>query len=401
MIIVKIPIDIVKAGMILRYPIFKEDSKAMILNSGIELTDKLINKLNDLDIKIIDIKLTPEQELAYEADKGVITTISPNIMKDSKKAIKNFDTEEIIKNSKLLTASILNNDLFNYNLADYKEIYDIFSHSVRVASFSTLLAKYYNDSLESFVNPTLLNKCKINLEHIATAAMLHDIGKLCKNEKILKKIASINSNFSRIFPAIEKKNLSIYNEEFSSIYSYLLLCNNKQIDSNIKMMILLSNEAENGQGPLELNENYRNSRQNFIFGSKIIRLCSMYDEELYKMINQNESLENISSKLDYYAVNKIINNELEQLFMNHVPLYSKGVKVKLSNDKYAIVEESFHGRMFISKPLVRTIPDNELIDLRNELSITIKEICKDEISFLEIVNKQINSMEEELTKYKK
>ena len=192
-----------------------------------------------------------------------------------------------------------------------------------------------------------------------------------------------------------------YSDEFSAIYSYLLLCNNKVISPDIKMMILLSNESDNGKGPLELPEKTLNSRQNFVFGAKIIKLCSMYDEELEQIISQNESLENISSKLDFNAVNNVVNNELEELFIEHVPLYSKGVKVKLSNDKYAIVEESFYGRMFVSKPLVRTIPDNEFIDLRNELSLTIEEICKEEISFLEIVNKQLNGMEEEISRMQK
>lgn len=393
----KFPIDNVKAGMVLSCPIYGENGRTIILNSGAELTDKIINKLSDLDIKIVDIKLSPAQQFAYEADKGTNATIPSSIMKDAKESIKKFDTNKIIENSKLITSSILNSEELNYSLSEYKEISDVFSHSVRVSLFATLLAKYYNNTLDSFVEPNTLDKCKINLEHIATAAMLHDIGKLCKNEKLLNKVLSTGSNISKVFPAIAKKDLNNYKDEYSSIYSYLLLNNVKMIEPDVKMMILLSNELENGKGPLELPERYLNSRQSFVFGSKIIKLCSMYDEELNKMISQNESLENISSKLDYYAVNKIINNELEELFIEHVPLYSKGVKVKLSNDKYAIVEESFHGRMFISKPLVRTIPDNELIDLRTELSITIKEICKDEISFLEIVNKQINGMEEELS----
>ena len=86
---------------------------------------------------------------------------------------------------------------------------------------------------------------------------------------------------------------------------------------------------------------------------------------------------------------------VEKWFKYDVPVK---VTVTLIN---GTVEESFYGRMFVSKPLVRTIPDNEFIDLRNELSLTIKEICKEEISFLEILNKQLNGMEEEISRMQK
>jgi hypothetical protein len=397
----KFEIGNVKPGMVTADAIMKENNPTIILNANVTLTEKMIEALKKNGIKYIDIALTKEQQCAYVIKKGVNNTISSKLEEDAKNSIKNFNTSKIIQNAQLMISSILESDSFEYDLAKYKIPSDIFAHSVRTASFAIILAKFYNDSLNSFIlDNTVLKKCTINLESIAVAAMLHDIGKLCKDKTILEKILKTNNSLSKFFPGIKDINLENYDENYSSIYSYLLLNQNSLLKPDIKMMVLLSNETENGKGPLKPSEQYLKSRQNFIFGSKIIKLCSIYDDELNKMISSNEPLENISSKLDYLAVNDIVNDELEKLFITHIPLYSKGIKIKLSDGRFAVVEESFHNRMYICRPIVRTIPDNEIIDLRQEYTITIKEICSDEVSFMDLVNRQIQDMEQELSSKK-
>lgn len=385
-------IDYVKPGMIVATPIINKNN-SMILNSNVILTDRIIEGLKKNDIEYIDINLTKEQESAYIADQGVQSTISKQLNDDTKNSIRNFNTAEIIKNAQLMTTSIIGTDKFKYSLSEYKQSADIFSHSTRTAAFAVLVAKFYNDSIDSTE--------KLDLQSIAIAAMLHDIGKLCKNETILNKVLAIPTVLNQKYPIVNNFSLNKYDDEYSSIYSYLLLSRNPLLKPDIKMMVLLSNENENGQGLLQPGKMYTDSKQNFVIGSKIIRICSMYDDELKQTIDENKPLENISAKLDYYAANNIINENLEKLFIEHVPLYSNGVKVKLSDGRYAIIEESFHGRLFICRPIVRTIPDGEMIDLRSSLNVTIQEICNDEISFLEIVNRQIETMEQELSEKNK
>lgn len=395
-ILMKISINKVKPGMTVGTGVMKIDSPIILLNSDAVLTEKMIERLKAMGITEIDIKLTKDEEVIYNADKGVEPTLSTELFEDSKRSIKNLNAAQIIYNAKNITTSIIDSDEFKYSLSEYKNASDIFSHSVRVASFSVLLAKSYNDTLSSENQ-----MYKIDLDSIAVAAMLHDIGKLCEDKNVLKSVLSLPNNLEKFFPSIRELNLQNYNEDFSSIYSYLLINNNPLIKADTKMMILLSNEDELGKSPLQPSENFIKSRQSFIMGAKIIKLCSMYDDELKYSISMNEPLENITAKLDYSAANNIVNDELEQLFMDHIPLYSKGVKVKLSNGKYAVILESFYGRMHICRPYVMTIPDNELIDLRNERSITIEEICNDEFSFTDIVRTQIDYMNQEIFERKK
>lgn len=392
-------IENVKPGMIVASPIYKQNNLIAILNSDVVLTETTIERLKQNGIKHIDIKLSKEQEMAYIADKGVEGTISNELKVEARESIASFNTNKILQSAQKMTTSIIGSKDFKYSLSEYKETADIFSHSIRVASFAVLLAKFYNDSLKIDPNVTdeIYSEKRVDLESIAAAAMLHDIGKLCINKSILEKVLSTHSVIYDIFPALKEIDLSNYDDKYCSIYSYLLLNEHISLKSEIKMMILLSNENENGKDSLKQGEKYTKSTQSFVIGSKIIRLCSMYDDELKQTIEQNTPLENISAKLDFYATNNIVNEGLEKLFIEHIPLYSTGVKVKLSNGQFAIVEESFRGRMFICRPIVRTIPDGQIIDLRQELALTVQEICSDEISFYDIVNRQIETMEMELS----
>ena len=91
----------------------------------------------------------------------------------------------------------------------------------------------FNDSLEENVDQTELEKMKINLENIATAAMIHDIGKLCKDKELLQRALSVKKYLVKSFPAINDLDLENYNDNYSSIYSCLLLFGNTSLSPDI------------------------------------------------------------------------------------------------------------------------------------------------------------------------
>ena len=111
--------------------------------------------------------------------------------------------------------------------------------------------------------------------------------------------------------------------------------------------------------------------------AKIIFLCNLYDSLLLNTISNNENLENVSSLLEAFIANGLVNNTLGNLFINNIPLYSVGVRVELSNGEYATVVERFNGKDS-SKPIVETLTNPpfipEVIDLRKITNITIKRI---------------------------
>ena len=309
------------------------------------------------------------------------------------------DFRGLVSSARDILTAILNTDEFSYSLKYYKKVNDMFSHSIKVSAFATILAKHYNDTLSSFItDPTTKKKCEINIQSISVAALLHDIGLICNQEENLKALKDkkdkiFTSAITNKFKGILDVPYDKFSKSYMPVYSYALIANS-DIPADIKMMILLSGEPEDLTGPLKVDSSYITSRQNFVYAAKIIRLCSEYDDTLQEVIKKNYSLENVVARLDFKAENKELNLELEKLFTNHVPLYSKGVVVKLSDGRKAIVTESFTGKVNIYRPLVMDIESKELIDLRKEKSLTIKQIIG--LTEAELATIQINSMAKEI-----
>ena len=163
------------------------------------------------------------------------------------------------------------------------------------------------------------------------------------------------------------------------------------------MSVLLSTENEMETGPLKAQKKLMTSKQSFITSAKIIRLCSIYDDILKQTIDKNESLENISAQLETYSVNGILSKELTDLFIKHVPLYSVGIKVHLSDGRTAQVIETFTEKVNNYKPKVKVLKTGEIIDLREITNLTVVDIDDDNISFEEIVTRQIIDMNNEIT----
>ena len=402
-------IEDVKPGFVLASDVYRPDSSVQLLAQGVTLTESIIRKLkaygvtsveiqmktynknNELDVDFVHETLSNETKL-----KAKVSLESMNFkqMLDSTQ-----DFKGLVSSARDIVTAILNSDEFSYSLKDYKEVNDMFSHSIKVSAFATILAKHYNDTLPSFISdPNTRKKCEINIQSIAVAALLHDIGLICNQEENLKALkAKKDKIFTPARTAIFKGLLDVSYDKFSKsympVYSYSLIANS-DISTDIKMMILLSGEPEDLTGPLKADSSYITSRQNYVYAAKIIKLCSEYDDTLQEVINKNYSLENVVARLDFKAENKELNLELEKLFTNHVPLYSKGVVVRLSDGRKAIVTESFTGKVNIYRPLVMDIASKELIDLRKEKSLTIKQIVG--LTEAELANIQISNMAKEI-----
>lgn len=392
-----IDISRAKEGMVLERPIYNTNG-VVILNSGKVINESIINTLNKNGISTIDVKLSKEEELLLQLDKDIYTTINEQLKNDSIESLKNLNISKVLENSKRIVNAILESTEFSYSLLEYKKENDIYNHSVRVAAFASVLAKYYNKSLFKKYNDfSDLKNSKINIEHLTTAALAHDLGKTFKDKQFEIRQSNIPDAFKKRLPGIVNMDLTKFNDDYSPIYTFCILSDYQSISSETKLMTLLVNENEKGTGPLQADINLLNSDRNFVVASKIIRLCSIYDELLKKVIQNNEPLENISAALEMYSVNGLLDKELTELFINHIPLYSVGVKIKLSDGRYGQVMKTFTESVNNYKPIVKVVPTGEIIDLRYETTLTIKEICSDEISFAELVARQIIDMNNEIT----
>ena len=168
-------------------------------------------------------------------------------------------------------------------------------------------------------------------------------------------------------------------------------------------MALLVDENDIEKGPLQATKEFMNKKHSYFTAAKMIRLCSFYDDILKLIIENDYTLENVPALLEAFGARKILDKDLTQLFINHIPLYSVGIKVKLSDGRLAVVVKTFTEHLNNYKPIVRVIPTNELIDLRKTNSLTISQICSEEIAYDELVASQIigSNNNEQLEEYKK
>ena len=144
---------------------------------------------------------------------------------------------KILENSKKIVDVILSSTEFSYSLLEYKKENDIYNHSVRVAAFASVLAKYYNKELFKKYNDfeTLKNQ-KINIESLTTAALAHDLGKTFKDKKFNIKISKLPDVFKEKLPGITNINLDL-------IYKRFGLERKKESSSKIKPTTINKEES--------------------------------------------------------------------------------------------------------------------------------------------------------------
>lgn len=294
----KLNIDELIPGMILEQPINRSDG-TLVLKEGSVLTARKIIQLKTL--KNIEY-VTIDSSKAYEVVNAqkIKETVSLQTKFKTVEALKKLSNElndSNIQNVKANTKEIvknINDDTigFNYDLESYMDKEDIQAHSVRVACFSIVLAKIYNNELKRSY-PNIEKKDLIDLEDIAIAALLHDMGVICKDSKKLNEIKEIPKleNIEKLFPGIKDTPLDKYDERYNSVYSYCLVGNTREISNRAKNMILLSNEPESEKGCLKVPFRINSQRHPAIFGGKIIRTCDIYDKVMNKTIEQGASLE--------------------------------------------------------------------------------------------------------------
>lgn len=378
-------------GMVLKCSIIRGDG-TLILKKGTVLTPSIVAKIQRMG----DVKFQVEE------------TVNETLKEDTKKSLKNFledpnmyNMEDVKQNTKKIVEMIDSADeieMFKYNLEEYKKERDIFSHSINTACFSIILAKMYNRNFikaKPDASKEELEEGLINLEDIALAGLLHDMGKICKNRMQLNRITSIpgEKSLANHYPGISETPLDEYDEKYASVYSYCLIAKMKEISPKAKLMILLSNEPETGEGCLKISEKLKRRRSNFIYAGKIIHVCDIYDKAMKQAIEGNISFEEVVSELSFYSRNGEVDSEIEQLLINNVPLYPVGTKVQLTNGETAIVRECFGGDLDSYQPVVRTLPfPGRIIDLRDETTIAIQCLYNEERSVDDIVRDQINRM---------
>lgn len=234
-----LPSDILRPGMMIHEDIYNSLG-VLILNKNTVLEQWQIEKIHTNNIDKVKVKLT-EDDSFYGVEEDKINSIydSEKIRKFKEKYVAKVDEvthiiKEIGKGAIVdmqdvgrISRHIIKDfntisELVNYlhlsrPLDDYT-----YSHSLNVSLLSIIIAKWLNLSEE-------------DTDEIASAGLLHDIGKTKISEKLLKKPGRLS---------IEEQN----EIKKHAVLGYMMMENVKDATMNIRYSILMHHEKIDGSG---------------------------------------------------------------------------------------------------------------------------------------------------------
>ena len=250
--------------------------------------------------------------------------------------IANQIIDELFERKALLIQQIDIRNMENYN----------YSHSVNVAILSVIIG-------------ISLKYNRKELEKIALAALLHDIGKaLLPKELLIKRERNEEEeNLLRSHCELGYNNLSKYSN----------------IDNKVKLAILHHHENIDGSGyPQKLKGNQITEI------SKIISIANFYDNLMASgyMLGENLPSNVLEAIMGY--VDRSFDYNVVKAFYSKVEPFLKGTIVRLNIGEIAIVKGTIEGLPL--RPIVQVIKSdnqgrvNKCINLADNLNLMIAEI---------------------------
>ena len=385
-----------------------------LISAGTILTKDHIDRLRNREIYEVAINLSEFEKQKYQFDYNVIPTVRTSITKGATNALKGIDgikplneksIVDIKEYAKKIVDSIQSSPNFTYKLSDYSASDVLDEHAVRTATYAVAVANAYNNALNGLTNLEELKKRTISLESIAIAALLHDVGKLCKNSQIrhgIKDYVYLGTKF----PGLTKEKYfdlnDNYDPEFNSYYGYNIIHDCKELPTDVQAMVLFSGET-NIDGPLQMHKsiNFKKTNAGHITAAKIINICSHFDEYMMENIKKEVTLENAFNKFQTLFTSGKFDDSLKKLVIETIPLYPIGTKLLLEGNinGYAIVYKTFTTENNYHTPILLTIPDKKEVDLSKTTNTTVKQVVGDKVKMFNLL---FDSSElEKVEEYKK
>lgn len=343
-----------KPGDVLGESLLNYDGSIM-LRQGVEITQRYIEKLVELGIgyiyidddRLSDVKVQDPKFLELKTE--VVKVLSKNFVSlqynDSKPELKGI-TNSV---TELVDYLLNNKDISSNHLTEIKT-HDNYTY---VHSLNTcVIALFFGMKM---------NFTRIMLEELGAGALLHDIGKMKVEKKILNKAERLTTEE---FEAMKQH----------SLFGYDLVKDLNYISHRSKLVVLQHHERVDGSGYPHSLPGRKISRF-----AKIVALSDVYDaivsDRVYrKGISGSEAYEFIlgsaGTQFDWELVN---------LFKYNFSIYPLGVCVHLTNGIEGFVVRENPG--FPDRPVVRMIYDqNGLtidpvdIDLLEKIDVCIEKM---------------------------
>lgn len=352
-----VPTNCLRAGMQLAKTIYGKNNE-FLLNCGVTLNQRYIDSIKRL--KYSGIYINDD----ISKDIEVVNVISDNLRIETMNGIKKifmkaehgskqlFKEAEIKKQVGDIIDELLSNKGMMVNMIDLK-CFDnyTYSHSVNVAVLSIILG-------------IALGLKKDTLVKLGLGALMHDIGKVFVDKKILNKPGKLtDEEFDKI-----KEHSKLGYEYVKEKFSLPAMSNRAIVDHH---------EKYDGSG-----YPYGKQKDEISLFGKIIAISDVYDalssERTYRQaMNPSESMEYIMG-----GSGTLFDPKIVDIFIHKIAPYPVGTMVQLSNNWVGIVVENYESVCL--RPTIRVIQQEENsvepfeISLRDDsryLNLTINGIA--------------------------
>lgn len=315
--------DQITEGMVISKNIY-DSSYKLLLHSGNTLTTRYIQRIRDLgyqgvyisdnlsdDIKIHDVVYDELRVEAFMTIKDACFHAyhySKNNNKFASGVDKQFQDVKTLTNK--LIADLVKQKVDRINLIDLKIFEDyIVSHNVNVGILSLFLG-------------LSIGLSTVELQRLGIAALLHDVGKMFLDPKILNKAGKLTD-----------AEYKLVNQHSSFSYKYIK--ESYHIHISTYLGVLYHHEKIDGTG-------YPKGKKgkDIPLFSRIISICDVYDALTSNRPNRPPLLP--SEAMEFMMANgdTSFDMELLRVFVRIVAPFPKGIEVELSNGERGLVIDS-------------------------------------------------------------
>ena len=353
----------VKPGTTLAQSIYN-DNGVVLIARGIEITETMIVRLLEQGVTYIYIEdehtkdvhvesIIPDKlrSRASKTIKEAFVDISKNGLTDKTSFLLDEKQGELSEISGDLLDNIITNGKSISLLADiYISDNYIFHHSINVAIYSLSIGLKLNMPIQK-------------LKELAIGAMLHDVGKVFIDQKVLHKPGSLTDEEFAIMKTHAELGYDFLRKqnEFSSIIAHCAYQHHERLDGSGYPRGLKGDEI--------------------ITAAKIIGIADVFDAVTSNRVYRKALLPHEGLEIIYAGAVDLFDIKMVEAFRESIVVYPNGLSIRLSDHREAVVIRQ--NKHLCDRPIVRVIVEDGVqvsipyeVDLGLEMNLTIKDVLK-------------------------
>lgn len=330
---------------------------AVLIKKGTEMNKALRSRLlrNNIDCFITDIAIfKPDVTKLLDADDIILREVE-ELQEVYQESFDEFSNQmEKLKISGTIDKAMINeiaNDLIGC-ITEHKQVYmgiqgirkkDFYTyiHSIDVAIFAIIMGETLGFSKE-------------DLKKLVLSALLHDVGKIEIDDKILSKPSSLTKE--------EMDKMKMH-----TTYGYELIKHKLGYREDVAIASRQHHERIDGGG-----YPYGLRKEKIHYYSQIIAICDIYDAITADRVYRKAVLPHRGVEYLMSVTNSQIDYDLTRRFIQNIAIYPLGTPVALNNGEEGVVVHLHNG--FPQRPIVKIRNSSINRDLMRERTLFVKEV---------------------------